>query len=288
MQDVTLNNGISMPILGFGVYQIADPEVCRQNVGEAIAIGYRLVDTAAAYTNEKAVGAAIASSPVSRDDLFITTKLWIQDQGYDEAKRAFYQSLENLGLDYLDLYLIHWPIGDVYGSWRAMEELYAQGLVRAIGVSNFPPDRLMDLMLNFGVKPAVNQIEINPFCQQKDAIAFMKKNGVQAEAWGPFAQGRMDIFSNPALTEIGAQYGKTVAQVTLRWLIQQGAAVVQKSCNAEHIADNLNVFDFELTPADMEKIAALDTGKSTVRDPSDPESVRLLHGLKIGQLPSKD
>ena len=281
MKYLKLNNGIEMPILGFGVYQIEDPVLCEQSVYEALTIGYRLIDTAAAYHNEKAVGKAIKRSGVAREELFITTKLWIENAGYDNAKKAFEKSLENLGLDYLDLYLIHQPFGDIYGSWWAMEELYKEGKIRAIGVSNFYPDRLMDLILNNEIVPAVNQVEMHPFCQQINSQEFMQENKVQIESWAPFAEGKNNLFANDQLKIIGEKYGKSVAQVVLRWLIQREVASIPKSVNKERIIENLDVFNFELSNDDMETIKLLDTGNSLFLNHRDPESVRFLNGIKL-------
>ncbi|MEK3685053.1 aldo/keto reductase [Paenibacillus sp. FSL R10-2736] len=274
MQNVILNNGIEMPILGFGVYQIEEPSQCEQTVFDAIMAGYRLIDTAAIYLNEEAVGKAIKRSGVPREELFITTKLWVKDAGYENTKKAFEISLEKLQLDYLDLYLIHEPYGDVYGSWRAMEELYREGQIRSIGVSNFYPDRLVDLIIHNDVVPAVNQVETHPFYQQTESAEFMKENGVQIEAWGPFAEGRNNLFQNEALVSIAKEYNKSVAQVVLRWLIQRGVVVIPKSVNKERIIENINIFDFEISQGDMNKIAALDTGKSLFFSHSDPEIVK--------------
>ncbi|HLU34485.1 MAG TPA: aldo/keto reductase [Thermomicrobiales bacterium] len=273
---VTLNNGVEMPILGFGVFQIPDPEECERSVADALAVGYRLIDTAAAYGNEEAVGKAIRASGIPREEIFVTTKLWIQDQGEERAKAAFERSLQRLGLDYLDLYLIHQPFGDVYGSWRAMEGMLRDGRVRAIGVSNHQPDRVMDLIVHNEVVPAVNQIEVHPFQQQVETQAFLRENGVQIQAWAPFAEGRNDMFTNPVLEEIAGKHGKTVAQVILRWQIQRGVAVIPKSVRRERIEENVNVFDFELAPEEMESIATLDTKTSLFFDHRDPAVVKML------------
>ena len=281
MQKITLNNGIQMPILSFGVFQIPDAAECEQSVYEAIQVGYRLIDTAAAYMNEEAVGKAIKRSGVPREELFITTKLWIQDAGYESAKKAFEKSLKKLGLDYLDLYLIHQPFGDVYGSWRAMEELYSQGRIKAIGVSNFYPDRLIDLIVHNKVVPAVNQIETHPFQQQIETQRFLKEQGVQIESWGPFAEGKNDLFQNKLLKSIGEKYNKSIAQVVLRWLIQRNIVVIPKSVRKERIVENFNVFDFELTTEDMETIATLDTGASLFLDHRNPETVKWLGNAKF-------
>lgn len=281
MQKVMLNNEVEMPILGFGVFQVPDPEECERSVSEALRTGYRLIDTAAAYLNEEAVGKAIKTSGVPREELFVTTKLWVQDAGYERAKKAFEKSLKRLQLDYLDLYLIHQPYGDVYGSWRAMEELYGEGRTRAIGVSNFQPDRIMDLILHNKVVPAVNQIETHPFNQQIENQAFLQANNVQIESWGPFAEGRNNIFQNELLVSIARKHDKTVAQVILRWLIQRGVVVIPKSVHKERIVENFDVFDFELTSEDMAAIAALDTKKSSFFDHRDPEAVKRLSAVKL-------
>ena len=281
MQKVTLNNGVEMPILGFGVYQIPDAEECERSVSQAIETGYRLIDTAAAYQNEEAVGKAIKSSGVLREDSFVTTKLWISDAGYERAKKAFEKSLRKLQLDYLDLYLIHQPFGDVYGSWRAMEELYKDGKIRAIGVSNFQPDRVMDLIVHNGVVPAVNQIETHPFNQQIETQTFLRENNIQIESWGPFAEGRNDIFQSELLRSIGEKYGKSVAQVILRWLVQREVVVIPKSVRKERIAENFNIFDFELNPEDMGGIKTLDTKTSSFFDHRDPKMVKMLGSMKL-------
>jgi diketogulonate reductase-like aldo/keto reductase len=281
MQKVVLNNGVEMPILGFGVYQIADTEECEKSVYEAIRAGYRLIDTAAAYQNEEAVGKAIEKSGVPKEEIFVTTKLWIQDAGYESTKKAFERSLKRLQLDYLDLYLIHQPYGDVYGSWRAMEELYREGKIRAIGVSNFQPDRLMDLMVHNEVVPAVNQIETHPFNQQIETQKFLEENKVQIESWGPFAEGKNNIFENELLLAISGKYQKTVAQVILRWLTQRGVVVIPKSVRKERIVENFDIFDFELTNEDMNAIVTLDTKKSLFFDHRDPEMVKRLGEVKL-------
>jgi 2,5-diketo-D-gluconate reductase A len=271
---VTLNNGVEMPILGFGVFQIPDAAECERSVYDAIRTGYRLIDTAASYGNEEAVGNAIKRSGVPREELFITTKLWIQDAGDERTPPAFERSLQRLQLDYLDLYLIHQPIGDVYGAWRAMQALYRAGRVRAIGVSNFPPDRLLDLMLHNEVPPAVNQIETHPFNQQIETQKFLQENHVQIESWGPFAEGRNNIFHNEVLLAIAGHYQKSVAQVILRWLTQRGVVVIPKSVRKERMVENFNIFDFELSPTDMAAIAALDTKTSIFGDHRDPQVVK--------------
>jgi 2,5-diketo-D-gluconate reductase A len=276
--SVALNNGVKMPLLGFGVFQITDAGECERSVAEAIRIGYRLIDTAAAYGNEEAVGKAIKASGVPREELFITTKLWIADAGEERAKQAFERSLQRLQLDYLDLYLIHQPYGDVYGSWRAMEALYRAGRVRAIGVSNFQPDRIMDLMVHNQVTPAVNQVETNPFCQQIENQKFLQENKVQIESWGPFAEGRNNLFQNELLLSLAAKYQKSVAQIIVRWLIQRSVVAIPKSVRAERIAQNFDVFGFELSPEDMDRIASLDTGRSMFFDHRDPKMVKALGG----------
>ncbi len=281
MQTVTLNNGVRMPIIGFGVYQIPDAEECEQAVYDALMAGYRLIDTASGYLNEEAVGRAIQRSGIPREQLFITTKLWIQDAGYESAKLSFAKSLQKLQLDYLDLYLIHQPFGDYYGAWRAMEELYHEGKIKAIGVSNFLPDRLMDLIIHNKVVPAVNQIETHPFYQQTESAAFMRTQGVQHQSWSPFAEGRNDLFHNEVLMQIGQQYNKSVAQVVLRWMIQRDIVVIPKSVRKERIAENIDIFDFELSQQDMEQIAALDTGKSLFLSYHDPEVAKMLGTLRV-------
>lgn len=276
MQSVKLNNGVEMPILGFGVFQVNDPEECERSVTDAIRAGYRLIDTAQSYGNEEAVGKAIKSSGVSRNDLFITTKLWIQSNGYEGAKKAFENSLKRLQLDYLDLYLVHQPYGDVYGEWRAMQELYKEGKVRAIGVSNFHPDRLIDLIIHTEIVPAVNQIETHPFHQQIETQKFLEENNVQIESWGPFAEGKNNIFHNGLLTSIGKKYNKTVAQVVLRWLTQRGVVAIPKSVRKERMEENFNSLDFNLDTEDMEAIKALDTNESLFFDHRDPAMVKWL------------
>ena len=274
MQQVTLNNGVVMPILGYGVFQIPDPQECERCVVEAIGSGYRLIDTAASYLNEEAVGRGIKNAGVPRTDLFVTTKLWVQDTGYERTQQAIEKSLRRLQLDYLDLYLIHQPFGDVHGSWRAMQDALKAGKVRAIGVSNFHPDRLMDIIGFNDVVPAVNQIEVNPFHQQEESVAFMRENGVQAEAWAPFAEGRNNLFQNEALSAIGERHGKSVGQVVLRCLVQRGIGALAKSVRKERMADNLAVFDFQLDEADMARITALDTQTSSFFSHRDPAMVR--------------
>jgi 2,5-diketo-D-gluconate reductase A len=278
---ITLNNGVQMPILGFGVFQVPD-EQTEQVVTDALAAGYRAIDTAASYGNEEAVGRAIAKSGVPRDELFVTTKMWIQHTGEDTAKREFEQSLRRLGLDYLDLYLIHQPLGDYYSSWRAMQKLYGEGLIKAIGVSNFYPDRLVDLIQHNDITPAINQIETHPFFQRRADQQIMREHGgVQIESWGPFAEGRNNLFTNPTLTEIGGANGKSVAQVVLRWLIQRDVVVIPKSVRPDRMAENLDVFDFDLTDDEMTRIAALDTGASVFFDHRDPAMVEWLGGRRV-------
>lgn len=281
MEYVTLNNGIKMPLEGFGVFQVPDPAQCKQAVLDAINSGYRLIDTAAAYMNEEAVGAAIKESGVDRSELFITTKLWVQDADYESAKKAIETSLEKLGLDYLDLYLIHQPMGDYVGAYRAMEEAYKEGKLRAIGVCNFYPARLADLCETVDVIPAVNQIELHPFFQQEDALALMKEYGVRPEAWGPFAEGNHGIFTHPVLSSIGEKYGKSAAQVALRWNVQRGVVVIPKSVHKDRMEQNMNIWDFELSEEDMNEIAKLDIGHSEIVNHDDPNFVKILHGLKV-------
>ena len=281
MEYVTLNNGIKMPLEGFGVFQVPDPAQCKQAVLDAINSGYRLIDTAAAYMNEEAVGAAIKESGVDRNELFITTKLWVQDADYESAKKAIESSLEKLGLDYLDLYLIHQPMGDYAGAYRAMEEAYKEGKLRAIGVCNFYPARLADLCETVDVIPAVNQVELHPFFQQEDALALMKEYGVRPEAWGPFAEGNHGIFTHPVLSSIGEKYRKSAAQVALRWNVQRGVVVIPKSVHKDRMEQNMNIWDFELSEEDMNEIAKLDIGHSEIVNHDDPNFVKMLHGLKV-------
>jgi 2,5-diketo-D-gluconate reductase A len=280
ISSVTLNNGVTMPLLGFGVFQMNDADECEQCVYEALRTGYRLIDTAAAYGNEAAVGNAIKRSGVAREELFVTTKLWIQDAGYDRARQAFERSMQRLQLEYLDLYLIHQPFGDVYGSWRAMEELYREGRIRAIGVSNFHPDRLMDLLVHNQVVPTVNQIETHPFHQQIETQRFLQDNGVQLQSWGPFAEGRNNIFQNEVLRSIAGRHQKSVAQVILRWLTQRGVVAIPKSVRKERIEENFRIFDFDLSSDDMAAIATLDTRTSSFFDHRDPEVVKRLGQAK--------
>ena len=281
MEFITLNNEVKMPLEGFGVFQVPDPAQCEQAVLDAIASGYRLIDTAAAYMNEKAVGEAIKKSGVPREELFITTKLWVQDASYEAAKKAIQTSLDNLGFFYLDLYLIHQPMGDYVGAYRAMEEAYKEGKLKAIGVCNFYPHRLADLCETVEVIPAVNQVELHPFFQQENALALMKEYGVVPEAWGPFAEGNHGIFTHPVLTAIGQKYGKSAAQVALRWNVQRGVVVIPKSVHKERIEQNMNIWDFQLSDEDMAEIAKLDIGHSEIVDHSDPAFVKMLHSLKV-------
>ncbi len=281
MEFITLNNGVKMPLEGFGVFQVPDSAQCEQAVLDAIASGYRLIDTAAAYMNEKAVGKAIRKSGVPREELFITTKLWVQDASYEAAKKAIQTSLDNLGLSYLDLYLIHQPMSDYVGAYRAMEEAYKEGKLKAIGVCNFYPNRLADLCETVEVIPAVNQVELHPFFQQENALALMKEYGVVPEAWGPFAEGNHGIFTHPVLTAIGQKYGKSAAQVALRWNVQRGVVVIPKSVHKERIEQNMNIWDFQLSDEDMAEIAKLDIGHSEIVDHSDPAFVKMLHSLKV-------
>lgn len=281
MQYFTLNNGLKIPALGFGVFQVPDPAQCEQAVTDALNAGYRLLDTAAAYMNEQAVGKAIAKSGIPRKELFITTKLWVQDASYEKAKDAIERSLNNLGLDYLDLYLIHQPMGDYYGAYRAMEEAYRAGKLKAIGVCNFYPHVLTDFCETVDIIPAVNQVELHPFFAQEDALKVMKEYGVTPEAWGPFAEGKHGIFTHPVLTEIGKKYGKTAAQVALRWNIQRGVVVIPKSVHLERIKANIDVFDFELTKEDMDKISALSLPESGIVDHTNPAFIKMIHSLKV-------
>ncbi len=281
MEYTVLRNGVKMPMEGFGVFQVPEAAVCEKAVRSALATGYRLIDTAAAYLNEKAVGAAIRKSGVPREEIFVTTKLWIQDYGYESTKKAFQDSLDNLGLDYMDLYLLHQPMSDYYSSWRALEELYEAGKIRAIGVCNFYPDRLADLCLNAKIAPMVNQVELHPFFAQSGALETMKEFGVQPQAWGPVAEGKFGIFTNPVLTEIGRKYGKTAAQIALRWNIERGVIVIPKSTHEERIRENLNIWDFSLTQEEMTAIAALDMGRSQIIDHSTAETAKYLNSFKI-------
>lgn len=281
MQSVLLNNGVEMPLLGFGVYKIEDPALCERAVSEALETGYRLIDTAALYKNEEAVGKAIRRSGLPREQVFVTTKFWLHDAGYERTMAAFQRSQEKLGLEQIDLFLIHQPYGDYYGSWRAMQELYAQGKVRAIGVSNFYPDRLVDLVLNSGFCPAVNQLEIHPWLQREEALLWNKKYQVQLQAWAPLARGRQNLFQNPTLASIAGKHRKSISQVVLRWLTQRGIAVIPKSTHQERIVENFRIFDFELDPEDLREISALDTGVSSFGAHDDPQEVVKLTNREI-------
>ncbi len=281
MEIVELNNGVNIPALGFGVFQITDPAQCERAVLDAVEVGYRHIDTAASYLNETQVGNALKASGIRRDELFVTTKLWLQDANYNGAKAQFERSLNRLQLDYLDLYLIHQPFGDVHGAWRAMEELLENGKVRAIGVSNFAPDRLADLMAFHSTKPAINQVEINPFNQQLHAVPWMKAKGIQPEAWAPFAEGRNNLFSHPVLVDIGKQYNKSVGQVVLRWAVQRGVVVLAKSVRKERMQENIEVFDFHLSESDTIRIAALDTATSAFFSHRNPAMVEWLTARKL-------
>ncbi len=281
MEYTLLNNGVKMPMEGFGVFQVPDPKQCEQAVLDALSVGYRLIDTAAAYMNEEAVGSTIKKSGVLREDLFITTKLWVQDTSYDGAKKAFEASLSKLGLEYLDLYLIHQPMGDYIGAYRAMEELYKEGRIRAIGVCNCYPHVLADICETVEVTPAVNQVELHPFFQQADALAFMKEYEVQPEAWGPFAEGKHGIFTNPILTQIGEKYSKSAAQVVLRWNVQRGVVVIPKSVHRSRMEQNFDIWDFKLTDEEMKSISSLDLGHSEIVNHYDPAFVKMLHNMKI-------
>lgn len=281
MEYAVLNNGVKMPMEGFGVFQVPDQAECEQAVLDAIASGYRLIDTAAAYMNEEAVGKAIAKCGVPREELFITTKLWVQDAGYEAAKRAIQTSLDKLGLDYLDLYLLHQPMGDYIGAYRAMEEAYKEGKLKAIGVCNFYPARLADLCETVEVTPAVNQVELHPFFQQENALALMKEYGVIPEAWGPFAEGNHGIFTHPVLTKIGEKYGKSAAQAALRWNVQRGVVVIPKSVHKNRMEQNMDIWDFKLSDEDMAEIVKLDLGHSEIVNHDDPAFVKMLHTMKV-------
>ena len=279
-QIIELNNGVEMPLIGLGVFQIPDLDECEKTVLTAIKAGYRLIDTASLYLNESAVGNAIKKSDVPREELFITTKLWIQDAGYEKTKKAFEKSLKELQLEYLDLYLIHQAMGDYYGSWRAMEELYKEGKIRAIGVCNFFPDRLVDLIAHNEIAPAVNQIEMNPFYQRSDEYELHKSSNVVTQSWASFAEGKNEFFYNNILSNIGNKYNKSVAQVTLRWLVQRGIAVIPKSVREMKIIENYDIWDFELTKQDFQAIATIDTGKSVFFDHRNPETAEWLAKLR--------
>jgi len=281
MQDVVLNNGLRMPIVGYGVFQISDDNECQRSVVDAIETGYRLIDTAASYMNEAAVGKGLRSSGIARDQIFVTSKLWVQETGYERTQRAIEKSLRRLQVDYLDLYLIHQPFGDVHGSWRAMEDAYRAGRLRAIGVSNFHPDRLMDIQAFNEIAPAVNQVEVNPFQQQLESVAFMQGIGVQAEAWAPFAEGRNGLFQKEVLLTIAARHGKSVGQVVLRWLVQRGIVALAKSVRKQRMAENIAIFDFALDDTDMARIAALDTKTSSFFSHRDPAIVKWMSERKL-------
>lgn len=280
MVYTTLNNGVRMPMQGFGVFQVPNADICEQAVADALSVGYRLIDTASVYGNEQAVGAAISKSGIAREEIFITTKAWISEMGYDNTLRAFDASLSRLGLEYLNLYLIHMPFGDYYGAWRAMEDLYAAGRVRAIGVCNFEPDRLMDLCHNAKVIPAVNQVEVHPYTQQPEAMKLMRSFGIQTEAWGPLAEGRNGLFTDAALSDIGRKYGKSAAQVVLRWHLQRGVVAIPKSVHKERMTENFNVMDFTLSEEDMTAIADMNTDKSLILDLHSPAEVERLYGIE--------
>lgn len=283
MQYRTLSNGVELPMIGYGTFQIKDAEQCERCVSQALEAGYRLFDTAASYENEASIGAALRSSGIPREGLFITTKLWVQDASCQGAKAAIETSLQKLGLSYIDLYLIHQPMGDCIGAWHAMEEAYKAGKLRAIGVCNFYPNRLADLCESVEIKPAVNQVELHPFFQQENALALMKEYGVHPEAWGPFAEGSHGIFTHPVLTEIGRKCGKSAAQVALRWNVQRGVTVIPKSVHSERMEQNLDIWDFQLSGEDIAEIARLDMGHSEIVDHSDPKFVQMLHQMKIHQ-----
>lgn len=283
MQYRNLSNGVELPMIGYGTFQIKDAEQCERCVSQALEAGYRLFDTAASYENEASIGAALRSSGIPREGLFITTKLWVQDAGYDGTLKAFDSSLKQLGLDYIDLYLIHQPFGDYYGAWRAMERLYREGAVRAIGVSNFTPERLVDLCMNQEISPMVNQIEIHPFFQQNTALRVMEDYGVVPQAWGPFSEAQKDIFHHRTLAKIADKQGRTTAQVILRWHLQRGIPTIPKTVQTARMTENLDIFDFELTAQEMERIAGMDIGHSEIVDHSDPKFVQMLHQMKIHQ-----
>ena len=281
MQTVTLNNGVQVPIAGYGVFQIPDPQECERCVVDAIQVGYRLIDTAASYLNEEAVGRGIAKCGVPRDQLFVTSKLWVQDTGLERTRHAIDASLRRLTLDYLDLYLIHQPYGDVHGSWHAMEEALKAGKLRAIGLSNFEPDRLIDIEAFNEIAPMVNQVEVNPFHQQDESVRFMRDNGVQPEAWAPFAEGRNNLFQSAILQEIAGKHGKSVGQIVLRWVVQRGIVALAKSVRKERMQENLQIFDFELDPSDLERIATLETAKSSFFSHRDPAIVKWMSERRL-------
>ncbi len=281
MEHVVLNNGVVMPLEGFGVFQIPDPAECEEVTWGALKAGYRLIDTAAAYGNEEAVGRAIRKSGIPREEIFVTSKLWVQDYGYEKGKAGLEQSLEKLGLDYLDLYLLHQPVGDVLGSWKALEEAYQDGKIRAIGVANFYPAPLADFCETVEILPAVDQVELHPFFAQPKALENMKAYGVQPQAWGPLAEGKHNIFTHPVLTAIGQKYGKTAAQVALRWNVQRGGSIIPKSVHCDRIKQNLDIWDFQLTEEDMAQIGTLDLGHSEIVDHGDPAFIQMLHHWKI-------
>ena len=281
MDYITLNNGVKMPMQGFGVFQVPDSDVCEKAVADALSVGYRLIDTASVYGNEQAVGNAIRKSGIPREELFITTKAWISEMGYDGALRAFDASLARLGVDYLDLYLIHMPFGDYYGAWRAMEELFNDGRVRAIGVCNFEPDRLMDLCYNVKVLPAVNQVETHPYTQQIEAMKIMRSFGIQTEAWGSFAEGMNGLFTDHVLSAIGRKYAKTAAQVVLRWHLQRGVIAIPKSIHKERMVENFSITDFMLSEEDMALIASMDTCRSLILDVKSPQETKRLYSIDV-------
>lgn len=281
---VTLSNGVEMPQLGFGVFQVPDLKECEEAVSNTLAVGYRLIDTAAAYQNEEAVGQAIAKSGIKREEIFVTSKLWVSDFTYERAKAGIETSLNKLGLDYIDLYLLHQPYGDVIGAWKALEEAYHEGKIRAIGVSNFYPDQLKNLELSVSVKPVLNQIEVNPWFQQDADVAFIQQEGMRVEAWAPFAEGKHQIFSNEVLTTIGAKYGKTSGQVILRWLLQRDITVIPKTVRRERMVENMDVFDFELTTQDMTAITELNKNESQFFDHRDPVAIEQIFGSSLRQL----
>jgi len=281
MEKVKLNNGVEMPLLGFGVFQVSDLQECKESVLTALETGYRLLDTAAVYENETAVGEAVKESGIPRNEIFITTKVWVQNTGYEKTKESFARSLRKLGTDYIDLFLIHMPYGDVYGSWRAMEELYKEGKIRGIGVSNFYNDRIMDFILHNEIIPAVNQIETHPFLQNEETQKFLERNGIQIQSWGPFAEGKNDIFRNKVLQSIGDKYGKSIAQVILRWLTQRGVVAIPKSVRKERIVENFNIFDFHLTNEDMQAIRSIDMNRTFFNDYHDPEAAIRMDGIRF-------